>query len=163
MQLRNPIIVYGHDFCPYCKRHSIEVYSYQNFPLGYSEMIKDFPLEKPDDSMPKKFNSYTIYRMRCRTCGRVFPIRYEGTYPVPDRKSEQNFDKFKIDWLSMKTEKDLIPAKYLNDYNDDDEDEMDERSEIASYASPHHPAAKYTNGKAQRRAENARKRKRKRR
>ena len=71
-------------------------------------MIKDFPLEKPDDSMPKKFNSYTIYRMRCRTCGRVFPIRYEGTYPVPDRKSEQNFDKFKIDWLSMKTEKDLI-------------------------------------------------------
>lgn len=162
MQLRNPIIVYGHDFCPYCKRHSIEVYSYQNFPLGYSEMIKDFPLEKPDDSMPKKFNSYTIYRMRCRTCGRVFPIRYEGTYPVPDRKSEQNFDKFKIDWLSMKTEKDLIPAKYLNDYNDDDEDEMDERSEISRYAS-HHPTAKYTKGKAQRRAENARKRKRKRR
>ena len=63
----------------------------------------------------------------------------------------------------MKTEKDLIPAKYLNDYNDDDdEDEMDERSEIARYAPPH-PAAKYTKGKAQRRAENARKRKRKRR
>ena len=77
-----PIIFYGPDWCKACNTRSIELFDYWNNPMRYHDMVKDYMAFKPNRFAI--LNKKTVYRLRCRNCGKDYTIRWDRGYPVPD-------------------------------------------------------------------------------
>lgn len=98
--MKSPIIFYRPDFCPNCKKNSIELFDFFNSPMKYNLIADKYMTREPVSFL---INKKAIYRMRCRSCGKIFQIRWEGEYPLPDyypshkdnREFISNFKKMK--------------------------------------------------------------------
>ena len=64
------------DYCSKCDtRFSLELYTVNNNPLRFSEAISKNITENLKRYKPKYF--------KCRNCGRIYGIRWEGDKPYP--------------------------------------------------------------------------------
>ena len=79
--MKTPVLFHRPDFCPRCKRNTIEVFDYFNNPMGYTKIIDRYEKRAPVDDL---LNRRAIYRMRCKSCSKVYAIRWDGPYPIPD-------------------------------------------------------------------------------
>lgn len=90
--MKQPIILHRPDFCDICKKQAIEIFDYFNNPMRYSKIVDAYERRQSIDGLLDK---RAIYRMRCRSCGHVYSIRWEDEYPLPDlypyHKSNQLF------------------------------------------------------------------------
>lgn len=95
--VKYPIIYFGPDMCPKCKNRTIEIFDYFNNPMGYSKLLDLWNKGKP---ITEIIDKRSIYKMRCRSCGTNYSIRYYGEIPLPDlfKLDEKNWafmDKYK--------------------------------------------------------------------
>ena len=81
MKPKNPILIFGPDYCKKCKTRSIEIFDFFNNPMGYNAISNAYMQGIPNNGMLDK---RAVYRMRCRRCATVFQIRWDNHYPVPD-------------------------------------------------------------------------------
>lgn len=87
-----PIRILGPDFCKACNTRSIELFDYWNNPMRYHDIAKDYMEFKPNRFA--MFNKKTVYKLRCRNCGKNYPIRWDRGYPVPDLYKENKDNRF---------------------------------------------------------------------
>lgn len=87
-----PLKIYGPDFCRNCNRKSIELFDYWNNPMRYHDMVKDYLEFKPNRFTI--LNNKTVYKLRCRSCGKNYAIRWDRGYPVPDLYNENKNNNF---------------------------------------------------------------------
>jgi len=88
-------MIFGPQYCRACKKNTIELYDYFNNIMGYKYISKEFIEGKPPRDV---FDKRTVYTLRCRSCGKAFPIRWVRGYPVPNLYEDyyENFmDNFK--------------------------------------------------------------------
>lgn len=105
MAIKEPFIFFPYNYCFNCKTNSIELYSWMNYGLGYANMLKELSLGK----IPEKLNKYACYTMRCKHCGRVYPIYWTSDgFPRPVLNNfhvDQFITKFKLDFLETRPER----------------------------------------------------------
>lgn len=85
-KLIEPIQYIRYDNCPNCHRNTIELFSYDNYPMHYSEAVLSYM--NGDKSI--QYNKYSIYRMRCRGCGKIYNIVWRDEFPVPLLEQPEN-------------------------------------------------------------------------
>lgn len=76
-------IFYRMDRCQNCNsEYSLEIYDYFNTPMGYRSIIDLFTAGK---QMPKSYlNKRAFYTIRCKKCGKCYPIKWVRGFPLPD-------------------------------------------------------------------------------
>ena len=76
------LFVYRMDYCPNCNTENLEIYDYFNNPLGYKAIIDKYQAgERIQKGM---INHRVFYTIRCKKCGRTYPIVWRRGYPLPD-------------------------------------------------------------------------------
>lgn len=73
-----PVIDNRTDICPYCKAQRVELFSFNNYPQGYSAAV-DAHLKGYNVT----FDKYEIRSMKCRACHKEFVIDWTTGFPVP--------------------------------------------------------------------------------
>ena len=83
-----PVLFFREDNCPNCEWDSIELFDYFNTPLGYKYLVD----RKRRGEEINIFDRKTVYRARCKRCGKTYDIMWKNGFPVPVK-----FDHFKIE------------------------------------------------------------------
>lgn len=75
-----PMLFFPYNYCPNCKRNTIELYSWHNYPQHYQRIIDNFEMtgEVPE------LNKYGIFTMRCSSCAREYNIIWRDKLPTPE-------------------------------------------------------------------------------
>ena len=73
-----PIMPIRYDFCPHCSTQQIDLFSFNNYPQGYSDAVTSY-LKGNSVS----FDKYEIRYMKCKSCGKEFMIEWANGCPRP--------------------------------------------------------------------------------
>lgn len=75
-------IFYRMDRCQNCGTENLEIYDYFNNPMGYKSIVD---LYMSGSLMPKAIiNKRDFYTIRCKKCGKTYPIIWSYGFPLPD-------------------------------------------------------------------------------
>ena len=89
------IFVYRMDKCHRCGSESLELYDYFNNPMNYKEIINYY---MEGSRMPKALNNKRdFYTIRCKKCGKTYPIIWRRGFPLPDF-NPRNISEFMYDF-----------------------------------------------------------------
>lgn len=70
------------DRCQNCGNQTLEIYDYFNNPMGYKSIVDLF---MSNQKMPLSLmNKRAFYTIRCKKCGKMYPIIWVGGFPLPD-------------------------------------------------------------------------------
>lgn len=67
------------DYCSVCRRHTIEIFDYFNYPQHYADLALASFEHRPIPCLDTR----DIYTMRCRSCGKEYAIQWEDGMPKP--------------------------------------------------------------------------------
>lgn len=73
-----PLMPIRDDFCPHCNTQNIELFSFNNYPQGYSDAVTSYL-----NSNSILYDKYEIRYMKCKTCGKEFMIDWSSGFPKP--------------------------------------------------------------------------------
>lgn len=80
MDAIKPYTIERNDYCYECNtRKAIEIYNIYNKPIKFSNLL-DYGTE---DDFKRVMEGNTLSYMKCRKCGKVFPILWENGTPRP--------------------------------------------------------------------------------
>ena len=77
------------DVCPKCKRQAIELYDYYGNSIGYRNIIDKWMYGYHENITHR----YSIYNMKCKTCGQQYNIIWRDGIPLPEFVSGRGVHK----------------------------------------------------------------------
>lgn len=78
--MNNPIIFERADYCPRCMRNTIEAFDYFNNRMG---LKKAADMSFANMEVPDNYFKRDIFRLRCKSCGATYRIRWFRGCPYP--------------------------------------------------------------------------------
>ena len=117
----NPIIKYPFNFCFKCNAATIELYSWQGYPLKYQKMINEYMTKGTIQDI-----KYSIYEMKCPRCNSKYQILWEDGFPRPAGELYVDYfnKKIKSDSKKFAEENLVIDNIYKEKLKGDNTDEI---------------------------------------